>query len=519
MNLCYKTMYLSLFLFFISLPTIATEETDTVSLKKVSTEETDTVSFKKVSTKKADTVFQKSQNETEQVQTPSVSNFYWGIGTDFGLISGGLQGRAWFRDVVGIKISALADYKPKAAGARAQLLYKMPIKKQVAPYFAIGGGFHLKKVDTSFHGYPFSKWINIGLMSVGGGLEARLGKSRKHAVALECSYQKGRGFYTHTISTMGNSIPKKDTVYVELPSIHAALLYSYYPSKIKRVKDKDNDGLFDKVDQCPEKPEDLDGYLDSDGCPDLDNDNDGVVDSLDKCLNEAEDIDSVLDNDGCPDLDNDFDGVDDTSDLCPSEKEDVDGFEDGDGCPDADNDGDKLLDSYDECPDAPEDLDTFEDVDGCPDPDNDGDGFADAHDTCPNQAETKNGYLDTDGCPDTVFAISNKATVIKGLSFRGNGSELHQHSFKALDDIVKSLNIWNEMKVEISAHTDARADAKKSKILTQKRANSVKKYLVSQGINAGRIVAKGFGKSRPIAHNSSAAGRAKNRRIEIRKID
>jgi len=98
--------------------------------------------------------------------------------------------------------------------------------------------------------------------------------------------------------------------------------------------DRDNDGINDDVDQCPEIPEDKDGFQDDDGCPDYDNDNDGIYDSKDKCPAEAEDKDGYQDDDGCPDADNDGDGVADAQDACPNEPETFNGYKDQDGCPD-----------------------------------------------------------------------------------------------------------------------------------------------------------------------------------------
>jgi outer membrane protein OmpA-like peptidoglycan-associated protein len=83
--------------------------------------------------------------------------------------------------------------------------------------------------------------------------------------------------------------------------------------------DTDGDGIPDALDQCPNEPEDKDGFQDEDGCPDLDNDQDGIPDALDKCPNDPEDKDGFEDEDGCPDLDNDQDGIPDTADLCPNE--------------------------------------------------------------------------------------------------------------------------------------------------------------------------------------------------------
>jgi len=98
-----------------------------------------------------------------------------------------------------------------------------------------------------------------------------------------------------------------------------------------------------------------------------DRDHDGVPDKRDACPDSPEDVDGFEDQDGCPDLDNDFDGIPDVRDLAPDLKEDVDGFEDQDGRPDLDNDGDGIRDEDDACPNEPEDYDGDRDTDGCPD--------------------------------------------------------------------------------------------------------------------------------------------------------
>lgn len=164
--------------------------------------------------------------------------------------------------------------------------------------------------------------------------------------------------------------------------------------------DSDRDGVKDKVDQCPDTPEDLDQFQDTDGCPDPDNDGDGILDVNDTCPRAAETANGFDDADGCPEADLDMDNVPDEYDKCKTIAEDQDGFEDKDGCPDEDNDGDGFKDIDDRCPDEAEDQDGFQDSDGCPDPDNDGDGVLDEMDQCPNKLETQNGYQDDDGCPE-----------------------------------------------------------------------------------------------------------------------
>ncbi len=165
--------------------------------------------------------------------------------------------------------------------------------------------------------------------------------------------------------------------------------------------DRDLDGITGASDECPTDAEDMDGYEDSDGCPDLDNDQDTILDVNDKCPMDAEDPDGFEDTDGCPDYDNDKDGVPDDRDACPNEPETKNGYKDDDGCPDeVDSDEDGVPDSRDACPNEPEDTDGFEDTDGCPDLDNDQDGVPDLRDECYLEPETINGFEDEDGCPD-----------------------------------------------------------------------------------------------------------------------
>ncbi len=251
---------------------------------------------------------------------------------------------------------------------------------------------------------------------------------------------------------------------------------------------------------------------------------DGITDDADKCANEAEDKDSFQDEDGCPDNDNDGDGVADASDKCPSEAEDTDQFQDDDGCPEADNDADGVPDAADKCPTDAEDKDGFQDDDGCPDNDNDNDGVSDANDKCGDQPETINGYQDGDGCPDEIPAAVKKFTgVIKGINFKPGSAEILKTSFKTLDGAVKVLSENPDLKLEVQGHTDDQAPKKggtfpDNQALSQARAESVAKYFTDKGIDAARVVAKGYADSQPIDAKKSAAARAKNRRVEFKLI-
>jgi OOP family OmpA-OmpF porin len=258
------------------------------------------------------------------------------------------------------------------------------------------------------------------------------------------------------------------------------------PPVVPLVRDSDRDDIPDNLDKCPMEPEDKDGFQDADGCPDPDNDGDGILDAQDKC---------------------------------PLEAETKNGIDDDDGCPEEDKDGDGIFGTNDRCPEEPEDKDNFQDEDGCPDPDNDQDGVADGQDKCPTDPETKNGYQDEDGCPDQVPAAVAKFTgVIAGINFRVNSADIKPSSFKILKQAVKVLKDYPDLRIEISGHTSNEGKADFNMELSRKRAESVKAYLVSAGIDEGRISTVGYGPEKPIADNSTKKGRDKNRRIEFRLV-
>ena len=220
-----------------------------------------------------------------------------------------------------------------------------------------------------------------------------------------------------------------------------------------------------------------------------------------------------------PPTDPDGDGIVGDADKCPNLAEDKDGFEDEDGCPDPDNDKDGIPDALDKCPNDPEDKDGFEDQDGCPDPDNDKDGIPDALDKCPNEPETKNGYQDEDGCPDELPAAIKKFTgVIQGINFKTAQAKILPGSYAILDRAVEVLKRYPDIRMEVSGHTDSRGKADYNRDLSQRRADSVKLYLISKGIDSSRLMSVGYGLDRPIADNLTESGRSKNRRTEFRLL-
>jgi outer membrane protein OmpA-like peptidoglycan-associated protein len=292
--------------------------------------------------------------------------------------------------------------------------------------------------------------------------------------------------------------------------------------------DPDRDGVLTSADQCPRQAEDMDGFEDSDGCPDLDNDQDGVSDRADSCPDVAEDLDGFEDSDGCPDLDNDGDGVPDEQDRCPNQGAVGDVPVGADGCPPVDidtaldTDKDGVVDTADLCPNSAEDRDGFEDEDGCPDPDNDQDGIADLVDVCPDLPEEFNGVDDEDGCPDSVQAIvrGQKIVILRRILFVTNRADILEDSFEILDAVRDTMEQNLQiLRLRVDGHSDSRGDPDHNLELSEARARSVMNYLIDAGVQSSRLEATGFGEVNPIADNNTAEGRKVNRRVEFSIVE
>ncbi|MBM4370106.1 MAG: OmpA family protein, partial [Deltaproteobacteria bacterium] len=258
--------------------------------------------------------------------------------------------------------------------------------------------------------------------------------------------------------------------------------------------------------------------------PNPDRDRDGIPTIHDRCPDEAEDLDGFMDHDGCPEDDNDRDGIPDDGDRCPLDPEDRDYFDDEDGCPDPDNDGDLIQDEQDECPRAAEDRDGFEDDDGCPDPDNDGDGVPDGQDGCPREKETVNGFEDEDGCPDRKLAEyeeeAREIRILEKVHFRFMSAEILPDSFGLLDQVVALVQAHPEIRqLQIEGHTDKSGPRDLNMEISQARADAVLEYLVKRGVDRARLRAVGFGWTRLIDFRRGPEANHNNRRVEFKVLE
>lgn len=252
--------------------------------------------------------------------------------------------------------------------------------------------------------------------------------------------------------------------------VYAGLKIPIYQGK---PKDKDGDGVLDKIDDCPQE----NGPIENHGCPWSDTDGDQVLDKDDNCPQEAGEIDN-------------------------------------NGCPWVDTDGDSILDKDDNCPEKAGDAENQ----GCPWPDTDGDGILDKDDNCID----KKGTVANSGCPEVIkvtAAVQKKLNdYAKTILFNSGTASIKAESTSALVDIINILKEYPDAKFSVEGHTDSVGSKTTNQRLSEARALSVKEFLVKNGIDAFRLSAVGYGEDKPIATNMYKDGRAQNRRVEINLI-
>jgi outer membrane protein OmpA-like peptidoglycan-associated protein len=240
----------------------------------------------------------------------------------------------------------------------------------------------------------------------------------------------------------------------EAADLRMVLGFVYEPS----IGDRDADGIPDDVDQCPDQPEDFDGFEDSDGCPDLDNDHDGVPDSEDRCPN----LPGPRDNQGCPVV------------HVPAKF--------------SDRDHDGIPDNVDKCPDDP---------------------------------ETYNGYQDDDGCPDKPIVVvqGSDIVILQKVQFETDSATIKPESDPVLDAVAETLKAHPEFEVvEVAGHADERGSDAHNLALTKARAASVARALERRGIAPSRLVSQGYGEYCPLDPASNPQAWEQNRRVEFKVV-
>jgi len=112
-----------------------------------------------------------------------------------------------------------------------------------------------------------------------------------------------------------------------------------------------------------------------------------------------------------------------------------------------------------------------------------------------------------------------ETVVLKGVNFATDSAQLTPGSSKTLDEAAAALIRRSDVRAEVAGHTDNRGSAQHNRTLSQRRAETVRSYLVSKGVDPARLTARGYGPDAPIADNGSESGRAANRRVELRRAD
>lgn len=328
--------------------------------------------------------------------------------------------------------------------------------KTIEPYLGVGGGY---------------SWLDdIGAGTLNGSLGFRYWFSEKLGVDLNSTYKHSFEDYLpkHFQHSVGVTFKFGGT-------------------------DTDGDGIYDQDDACPEEA----GLEIFNGCPD--SDNDGIQDSKDDCPNTP----GLAEFNGCPDSDGD--GVVDKDDKCPT----VAGLKSLMGCPDADGDG--VADDDDNCPNEAGVVAN----NGCPWPDTDGDGILDKDDKCPNEA----GVAENNGCPiikpseEVVNALN---TYARSILFDTGKASFQKETDKVLEAMVVIFKEYPRADFAIEGYTDSVGSKSSNQALSERRANAVRDYLIANGIDAQRLTAAGYGEDNPIASNNTRAGRAENRRVEVK---
>ena len=332
-----------------------------------------------------------------------------------------------------------------------------------------------KKLDPSIHAGGGYTWIGDDISA--GTLNGGLGLTYWFTETVGLSV---RSTYKHSFEDLREDMPSHMQHF-------AGLTFKFGGS------DKDGDGIYDKDDACPEEA----GLKQFNGCPDTDGD--GIENGKDSCPEIA----GPVEFNGCPDTDGD--GIADNVDACPE----VAGLKAFGGCPDTDGDG--VQDKEDKC----KDVKGPKENGGCPWPDRDGDKVLDKDDRCPDVA----GTVANNGCPEvTEEAIKKLNDYAKTILFDSGKASFQQQTFPVLQAIVAILIEYPNANFSIEGHTDSDGKDAANQTLSENRAAAVKNYLVENGIAASRLSSAGFGESKPIDTNKTKAGKANNRRVEVKLV-
>ncbi|HEX7670017.1 MAG TPA: OmpA family protein, partial [Polyangiaceae bacterium] len=282
------------------------------------------------------------------------------------------------------------------------------------------------------------------------------------------------------------------------PKVRGLLSFEWAPGIEKPKKkeepaaprDRDEDGIYDDDDACPDKPGVTSDDPKKNGCP----------------LPGDRDHDEILDED----------------DACPDEKGVKSDDPEKNGCKVRDRDKDEIVDDKDACPDEKGVPNDDPEKNGCPPPkDTDDDGILDPEDACPKDPGPKNEDPKKNGCP-VAHIEQGQIRIIEQVQFKTASDVILPASDGVLNAVLQVMKDHGEItKISVEGHTDNRGAAAYNKKLSERRAASVVRWLTGHGIDAKRLASAGFGMEKPLDENSTDEGRQRNRRVEfhIREID
>ena len=293
------------------------------------------------------------------------------------------------------------------------------------------------------------------------------------------------------------------------PTWVSVLGFSYQSGSFS-LSDRDNDKIPDKYDDCPDRPEDYNGFEDKDGCPDaeiytppiasneamiylkegISNEEQGnyniALEKYQIAMKIAKDDSLIEEAHQC------YANL--ISKMKAEEK--------------ADKDNDGIVDIQDNCPEEAEDIDNWEDEDGCPDLDNDNDGILDVVDLCPNEAENYNKYIDDDGCPDELDINALTGDIVY---FDTNSSIIKEEFYPILEHIADFITEHPDLIFQIQAYADTRGTIYHNRDLSRERAQAVKDYLISLEVPETQLTIIGLSETNSFTLDSTPKEQKENR--------
>lgn len=285
----------------------------------------------------------------------------------------------------------------------------------------------------------------------------------------------------------------------------------------EQVSDRDDDGIADNLDACPDVKGEPSTDPSKDGCPPSDRDGDSILDAEDACPLFKGPRNLDVTKNGCPD-DTDGDGIHDGLDACPAVAGMGSDNPKKNGCP-LDSDDDGIADTSDACPNEKGSPSSDPKYNGCvEDPDGDGIKFGD--DACPNEKGAADADPKQNGCPKFVRVTKDEIVTSKPIEFTVYGKGRFETVSPISDDVLKEVRDAIEQNpdielVEVQGHTDDSGDEKFNLNLSQQRAEAVRNWLIGAGVSENKLTAKGYGFEKPAADNRVRTGRQKNRRVQF----